>query len=86
MDVVPLSISLFGIFLLLLLLNVPISVALGLSGVFTIILAQVPFSMIPVIIFSATSKFTMLAIPFFILAGLAMEKAGITVNKNQPWL
>lgn len=78
MDVVPLSISLFGIFLLLLLLNVPISVALGLSGVFTIILAQVPFSMVPVIIFSATSKFTMLAIPFFILAGLAMEKAGIT--------
>jgi len=78
MDVVPLSICLFGIFLLLLLLNVPISVALCISGVFTIILAQVPFSMVPVIIFSATSKFTMLAIPFFILAGLAMERAGIT--------
>jgi len=78
MDVLPLSISLFGIFMLLLLLNVPISVALGISGVFTIILAQVPFSMVPVILFSATSKFTMLAIPFFILAGLAMERAGIT--------
>ena len=34
--------------------------------------------MIPIILYSTTSKFTLLAIPFFILAGHAMERAGIS--------
>jgi C4-dicarboxylate transporter DctM subunit len=37
-----------------------------------------PMSMMPVILFTTTSKFTLLAIPFFILAGLVMERAGIS--------
>jgi C4-dicarboxylate transporter DctM subunit len=34
--------------------------------------------MVPIILYSTTSKFTLLAIPFFILAGHAMERAGIS--------
>jgi len=34
--------------------------------------------MIPIILFSTTSRFTLLAIPFFILAGLVMERVGIS--------
>jgi C4-dicarboxylate transporter DctM subunit len=69
---------LFGVFLLLLFLNVPIYVCLGVSSLVTLLAAQMPLTMVPIILFSTTSRFTLLAIPFFILAGLVMERAGIS--------
>jgi len=69
---------LFLVFTVLLLLNVPIAVALGLSSVAALIVTGIPLDMFPMIIAAATGKFTLLAIPFFILAGIIMEKAGIS--------
>ena len=69
-----LILSFFG----LILANIPIAVALGLSTILTMILFGLPLDMYPAMMFSGISKFTLLAIPFFVLAGLVMERAGIS--------
>lgn len=65
-------------FFVLLLINVPIAVCLGLSGVFTYLTLGMSFNSIPVNFYAASNKFVLLAIPFFILGGNIMEKAGIS--------
>jgi len=69
---------LFLSFIVLLLLNVPISLCLGVSSIIAMILAGLPMDMFPMIIYSSIGKFTLLAIPFFILAGNTMSYAGIS--------
>ena len=69
---------LFGLFFLLVFLNIPIAVALGLSTAVGLIVGRFPFSMFPNIMYSATGKFALLAVPFFILAGIIMDYAGIS--------
>jgi C4-dicarboxylate transporter DctM subunit len=72
------SAVLFLVFTVLLFLNVPIAVALGLSSIAALLMTGTPLDMFPMIIAAATGKFTLLAIPFFILAGIIMEKSGIS--------
>lgn len=72
------SLILFGIFAGLLALNIPIAISLGLASIVAVMLSGLPPEMIPINVFSASSKFALLAIPFFILAGNIMEKAGIS--------
>ena len=69
---------LFGLFFLLVFLNVPIAISLGLAASAGLMYGQFPLSVIPGILYSGTAKFTLLAIPFFILAGSIMEYAGIS--------
>ena len=72
------SAILFASFALLLIFNVPIAVALGIAGIIGMHFADVSLSQIPVMAFTASSKFSLLAIPFFVLGGNIMEKAGIS--------
>lgn len=74
------SLILFGSFFVLLLLNVPIGLSLGISSVAALIAENLPFSMIPSNLYSSTGKFVLLAIPFFILGGNVMEKSGISAR------
>ncbi len=69
---------LFGSFFLLVFLNVPIAASLSLSALLCLDISNIDFSMFPNIMYSAMGKFTLLAIPFFILAGTIMEYAGIS--------
>lgn len=69
---------LFGLFAAFLFLNIPISISLGLSAIITIILFDFPLIIFPSMMYAAIGKFSLLAIPFFILAGVIMEKAGIS--------
>lgn len=69
---------LFLTFIILLLLNVPIALGLGLASLAAMTMSGTPLDMFPMQIYAATGKFTLLAIPFFILAGNIMEKAGIS--------
>ena len=78
------GIVLLGIFVVLLVFGAPIAVCLGMSSVGAI-LAQgagkpldAIMSVLPSLCSSASSKFVLLAIPFFILSGNVMEKAGIS--------
>lgn len=70
--------ALFGSFLLMLIIGVPIAVTIGLSSVLGLVASGLPLSMVPVNYYAASSKFVLLAIPFFILGGNIMGKAGIS--------
>lgn len=65
-------------FFVLVLLNVPIAVSIGLSTVIGLLANQDSLSIIATNSYAAINKHTLLAIPFFILTGLIMEKAGIS--------
>lgn len=69
---------LFGVFFVLVFSNVPIAISLGLSAAVGLAVANFPMSVVPSILYSGMAKFTLLAIPFFILAGSIMEYAGIS--------
>ncbi len=72
------------VFTVLLLIGAPIAVCLGISSVAAMLVLGVgrPVSIIlgtvPQLVSAATSKSVLLAIPFFILGGNIMEKAGIS--------
>jgi C4-dicarboxylate transporter, DctM subunit len=68
----------FILFFLLLFFGIPISIALGLSTVLTLVVFDLPLPMFPMVMYASSGKFTLLAIPFFILAGIIMEYAGIS--------
>lgn len=61
----------------LLLLRVPIGIALGLAAVLVIHLGQLGLQVVSFNFQAGIAKFPLLAIPFFILAGVVMDKAGI---------
>lgn len=72
------GIILFGAFLLLVFLNVPISIGLAISSMLTMVYAGEQITMAASTIYTSIIKFALLAIPFFILSGVIMEKAGIS--------
>lgn len=67
-------------FIILLLANVPIGTCLGISSLIALLQMGMSFNMIAANFYSAINKFVLLAIPFFILAGNIMEKAGISTQ------
>lgn len=71
---------LFGVFFLLLIFSVPVAFALGLGAVAAIVYTAGTFGLANVtnVLFSSIQTETLLAIPFFILAGAIMEYAGIS--------
>lgn len=75
-----LTLAIFGVLVALIFLGVPIAVAMGLTAVGTFIFLGETF-VLPMLaqrMYSATTGFTLLAIPFFILAGNLMNRGGIT--------
>ena len=69
---------LFGSFFILLLLNAPIAVSLGLSSVLAMVFGHDKLSVIPTNVYNGMSKFLLLAIPFFVISGNVMAEAGIS--------
>ncbi|GHS93622.1 hypothetical protein AGMMS50276_04570 [Synergistales bacterium] len=72
------SAVLFVSFVVMLLLNVPIVLSLGGSALIAMLYGGLPLSVLPVNVYAGISKFVLLAIPFFVLAGNIMEKGGIS--------
>lgn len=70
------GLTLLGIFIFLLVLNVPIAVCLGVSSVITMLIFKVPYAGFGDILYTGMAKYSLLAVPFFILAGTLMEKGG----------
>ena len=75
-----LTLYIFAVLIGLLAINVPVVVAIGLTSViFFTVLGQGNFlAMLPHRMYFGTTGFTLLAIPFFILAGNLMNTGGIT--------
>lgn len=72
------TIVLFAVFFILLILNVPISICLGMSAVAALIYDGANLTIVATNMYSGISKFLLLAIPFFVLSGNIMAKAGIS--------
>lgn len=74
------ALILFGLFFLLVMLRLPIAVALAVSSIAVLFTGSGVFGLelVADIMYTSISKFTLLAIPFFILAGVIMEQAGIS--------
>ncbi|MCI9135213.1 MAG: TRAP transporter large permease subunit [Lachnospiraceae bacterium] len=71
---------LFGILFLMLILGVPIAICLGIA-VCVAITASGNYNLFPAVaqrMFTQADNFTLMAVPFFILAGNIMEKGGIS--------
>ena len=74
------NLILFGTFFIMLFLNIPISVGLGLSSILAMIYAGDKLSVVPTNVYNGMAKFLLLAIPFFVLSGNIMAKAGISTR------
>jgi C4-dicarboxylate transporter, DctM subunit len=74
------AIILFGVFFLLLFLRVPIAIALGAASILSLIstMGISSLGLISDIMYTSVAKFTLLSIPFFIIAGVIMDYAGIS--------
>ncbi len=72
------SVWLFVVFLILLGLGVPVAVAVGVSGAFFLWFYQLGIQILSANIYGNIAKFQLLAIPFFILAGLILDRVGIS--------
>ncbi|GEM_PF-95852 len=68
------------IFVIPLIIRVPIAVALGFSALVIVWGWDMGIGMISYNFFAGVAKFPLLAIPFFILAGYIMERAGIAAR------
>ena len=65
------------LFILLLIFGTPIVFSLGIAASFTLVAYDIPLSLVAQRIYGGLDKFTIMAIPFFILTGIIMEKGGI---------
>ncbi len=72
------TVFIFLIFFVLVCMNIPIAISLGLSSVWAVAVNDFQISSIASLMNSAISKSVLLAIPYFILAGVIMEYAGIS--------
>ena len=68
------------LFFLLMALGVPIGTSLGISAVATIIKFNLGIGMLGVNFSTGIAKFPLLAIPFFVLAGVILDKAGLAAT------
>lgn len=75
-----LTVLMFVVFFLLIFINLPVAFALGIAAVIVLIIDSgwSSLGLIPSIMYSSISSFTLLAIPFFVLAGVIMGYSGIS--------
>lgn len=69
---------LFAVFFALVFTGMPIAYCLGISSIFSLMKDGFNLTTFASTMYSGTAKFSLLAIPFFILTGVIMEKAGIS--------
>ena len=74
------SAILLGVFLVLMLARVPVSVSIGVAVVVALVVGDFPLSVLPRLMVEGVDSFALLAVPFFVLAGNLMNTAGMTVR------
>ena len=65
-------------FLILVFLGMPIGLSIGVSSLVFLFAADLPFEMLPQMMFTGSSSFVLVAVPYFILAGDILAKGGIS--------
>src|SRR3990172_8729579 len=75
------SLILVGLLLALFVLSTPVAVAFGLTATaFLVLLTDIPLTLIPQQMFAGTDSTVLQAVPFFLLAGVLMDKGGISIR------
>ena len=69
---------LFGVFFVLLVLGVPVAVAMLAASIVDILVVGFPWIIAPERMINSINSFPLLAIPFFIFAGVVMNQGGLT--------
>ena len=72
------ALILIGSFALLMLLGVPVAYALGAAALIGAWWIDIPFDAVMIAIAGGVNKFSLLAIPFFVLAGAIMAEGGMS--------
>ena len=72
------TIVLLGTFLVLILIGMPVAYSLGLAALVGAIWIELPLDAVMIQIASGVNKFSLLAIPFFVLAGAIMAEGGMS--------
>ena len=67
-----------GSFTLFMLVGMPVAYALGLSGIAGALWIDLPLDAVMIHVTAGVNKFSLLAIPFFVLAGALMAEGGIS--------
>ncbi len=81
-----------ALFMVLIFLNVPISISMGLASAISLMIMGVPGEVVPQKIVSGIQSWVLLAAPFFILAAQIMNRGGVTerlfhfANELVGWL
>ncbi|RFB17431.1 TRAP transporter large permease [Bacillus sp. HNG] len=70
--------TLIGLFLFLLIFGVPVALAMGLTSIIVAFQLDIPLSVLVQRMVAGINSFSLLAIPFFILAGEIMNSGGIS--------
>ena len=71
---------LLGSFVALCMIGMPVAYALGLAAIFGSLWIDVPLEAVMIQISSGVNSFSLLAIPFFVLAGAIMAEGGMAVR------
>lgn len=71
------SYTLIAIFAVLALLGVPLAVSLGIAVTATLVIFDLPLSLVPQAMYTSMNSFVLVAVPLFILAGNVMSGGGI---------
>lgn len=66
-----------GLFVLFILLNVPISISLGIASVVPLLIMDIPGQVVPQMMVKGVQSWALLAIPFYILAAQIMNYGGV---------
>ena len=76
---------LFGVLFLMLFLGVPIAICLGIASAVTMVVTgNVQYlAAVPTRMFTQLDSFTLMAVPFFILAGNIMAEGGISARPHR---
>ncbi|MDR2179718.1 MAG: TRAP transporter large permease [Synergistaceae bacterium] len=65
-------------FLLLLVFGVPIALSIGVSALLVMVLSDMPLEALPQTLFSGVNSFSLVAVPFFVMAGDILARGGIS--------
>jgi tripartite ATP-independent transporter DctM subunit len=72
------ALVLLGSFMLLILIGMPVAYSLGLAALIGAVWIELPLDAVMIQIASGVNKFSLLAIPFFVLAGAIMAEGGMS--------
>ncbi|MES2980573.1 MAG: TRAP transporter large permease [Pseudomonadota bacterium] len=72
------TVILLGSFLVLILIGMPVAYSLGLAALIGAVWIDLPLEAVMIQISSGVNKFSLLAIPFFVLAGAIMAEGGMS--------